>query len=130
MTSADLHRCGGDHAATVHQRELGRGAPDVDVKDTRHIGSRALYCARAPGAKHRLHMVASSGRHKLAGLFRQGVHNCGGVLLAGGSSRHDDDARFNVVWRNSGEDISAVDDGAQLYAMNKGALEGRQRNGR
>ena len=123
MAPADLHRSRRDHAAILNKCELGRGAANVDVEQARHVCTRTLNRARAMGAQHRLHMVACGGSHKLARLLRQRVHDGGGVLLARGSPGHNDDAGLDVVGGNSGDDISAVDDGAQLHAMNKIALE-------
>ena len=114
QAAADMHRGGGDHLAVLDQAELGGAAADVDIENALAFVARHPRRAGAVGRQHRLHVMAGGGGDEFAALLGQDLGNALRVVAPQRFAGENDDAGIDLVRRETGRDISVVDDGAEL----------------
>src|SRR5581483_704531 len=129
--SADVQRRGGEHAAVLDDRELGRATADVDVEQARAAVLRGLRRSGAEGGEHRLHVMAGARADQVAAAVRDHRGDRAGVLAAQRFPGQDHHAGVDVRGLHARLRIGLVHDGAELRGIDAIVLAvGRERHGR
>ncbi len=102
-----------DNRAAVDQRKFGRTAADIDMQQANAALFRGRHGARAVRRQPRLEFMAGAGADELPRLRGEEFVDGARVLALDSLTGEDDGAAVNLIFRETGVAVAAVDEVAE-----------------